>query len=297
MVTATVGLAFKGILARLAYRAGITVDMLLVLRFVMAVPLFWAAVFSFPRAEGRSMSAADWGRCTATGLLFSASAYCDFNAIALAGAALSRIVLFTFPAMVIAIQAAIARRWPERRQVLGFCLAYGGLVIVLAPSIERVHGGVDPLGLIYALGAATSYAVFWVSSQHITRGIGSMRFTAASNTVTMVFMVAVLSPGLGPLDWSFDWTAFGWVAAITLFCTVIPFLLLFEGIRRTGATESGLVVLFGPLITVLAAWPILGETLAPVQWGGFAIVLGAMGLIRGLVRLPSRPSAQTQRPL
>ena len=286
VIAATIGLAFKGILARLAYQAGMTVDMLLVLRFIMAVPLFWAAAFALRRVEQRPMTGADWGRCAATGLLFSMSAYCDFNAIALVGAALSRIVLFTFPAMVIAIQAVLMRKWPPLRQVIGFCLGYAGLVLVLAPAIGTGQTRVDPLGLIYALGAASSYAVFWVGSQHVTRGIGSMRFTAASNTVTMIFMLAVLAPRLGTRDLAFSPEAFAWVAAITLFCTVIPFLLLFEGIRRTGASESGLAVLFGPVVTVLAAWWILGEQLGPTQWGGFAVILGAMALIRGLIRLP-----------
>ena len=296
VAAATIGLAFKGILARLAYQAGMTVDMLLVLRFIMAAPLFWAAVFALSRGEKRSMTSADWGRCAATGLLFSISAYCDFNAIALVGAALSRIVLFTFPAMVIAIQAVVARKWPPPRQLIGFCLGYGGLVLVLAPAIETGQPSVNPLGLVYALGAASSYAVFWVSSQHVTRGIGSLRFTAASNTITMMFMLAVLVPRLGARDLAFSPEAFAWVAAITLFCTVIPFLMLFEGIRRSGASESGLAVLFGPVVTVLAAWLILGERLDPIQWGGFAVVIGAMALIRGLIRFPLRARMRPRAP-
>jgi drug/metabolite transporter (DMT)-like permease len=56
-------------------------------------------------------------------------------------------------------------------------------------------------------------------------------------------------------------------------CTVIPFFLLFEGIRRCGAVRASLLTLCGPVVTAAGAWAILGETLTPLQIAGFAITI------------------------
>lgn len=296
VLLATLGLAFKGILARLAYAAGISVEMLLVLRFALAVPLFWTVGWLL-RQAGPSLGARDWLRCMATGGLFCVSAYCDFTAIHLAGAALSRIVLFTFPALLILIQALRKRSLPPARQLTAFAIAYGGLLLVVLPGLQP-EAAVDPRGLWYAAGAAISYALFLEATQDLTRRIGSVRFNVISNTATAAIMLALLVPGLEAADYAFSATAFGWVVAIVLVSTVLPYFLLYEGIRRCGASQAGVVTLLGPAVTVLAAWLILGERLTAMQWTGFAVVTLAMGVLKGLVRWPRRAAAgaATQEP-
>jgi drug/metabolite transporter (DMT)-like permease len=88
-----------------------------------------------------------------------------------------------------------------------------------------------------------------------------------------------------------------WTAAISIFCTVIPFFLLYEGIRRVGATQASLISLSGPAMTFFAAWLFLGEVLTIPQMIGFVVVTLGVALLKnsftlaGLGRLLARPFA------
>lgn len=290
VVLATIGLAFKGVFARFAYAEGMTVAMLLVLRFAIATPFFWVGAWMQRERSKSALTAADYSRCVAAGGLFFVSAYCDFSAIALLGAALSRIVLFTFPALVILLQAARERRAPAPAQLAVFGVAYAGLLLVLAPRISG-ETAADWRGIGYAQGAALSYAVFFEWSQHLTRRVGSVRFNAIANSATMLVVLTVVAPLLSGVDYGFSVRGLGWVAVIATVCTALPFFLLYEGIRRYGASRASLVTLLGPGVTIVAAYLFLGEQLAPLQWLGFGVVSIAVAGHQGLLRVPRRTAA------
>lgn len=293
VVLATVALAFKGVVARFAYAEGLTVDMLLVLRFTLAMPLFLCFGWLFRERGSTALTFGQWRACALSGALFFLAAWFDFNAVAVVGAALSRIVLFTFPAFVLLLQWLVEGRRPRGQELLGFGLGYAGLALVLLPSFAP-GAPVATSGLLYALGSAVTYAWFWYRSQALTRALGSVRFNAVANLFTFAAAALVLMPTLGPADFHITPTAFGWVLVITLFCTVLPFLLLFEGIRRAGAAEAGLVTLFGPAVTVIAAWALLGETLGATQLSGFAVITLGMATLKRPARAQPAGGAVTR---
>jgi len=80
------------------------------------------------------------------------------------------------------------------------------------------------------------------------------------------------------------WPAFGWIAVMALFCSVIPFLLITEGIRRVGASRSALISTVGPVATLVLAWLLLEETMAWEQLAGAALVILSIMALEG--RLP-----------
>jgi len=286
VLLATLGLSFKGIFAKLAYADGISVSALLLLRFALAVPLFWLGVLAMRERGAAPMCWRDCRDCSVTGALFFCAAWCDFSALHLIEAGISRIILFTFPGVIMVINAVRDRRPPATRQMVGFTVAYTGLLLLLIP-----HGG-DELsaarleGVLWAFGASVSYAAFWVASQGIMTRIGSARFTAASNTATLAMFALFMLPTLNAGDWSVSSGAAGWVVLIVAICTVLPFFLLFEGIRRSGTAEASVVTLSGPLMTMAAAWVLLGERLSPLQAIGFAVVIVGIAVSKGLVRTP-----------
>ena len=65
VLLATAALAMKGLLAKFVYATGMTVDGLLLLRFLIAMPFFWLGVWMFGkhRPGDRSMRRTDllWG--------------------------------------------------------------------------------------------------------------------------------------------------------------------------------------------------------------------------------------------
>lgn len=295
VLLATVALAMKGLLAKFVYATGMTVDGLLLLRFLIAMPFFWFGVVLFGknRPGERKIKPVDlaWGALFG-GMFFLASLF-DFTAVSLIDVTVSRIVLFTFPAVVMILEALHKRRFPPFRQIICFVITYVGLVLVLAPDGFGEVSQTLWYGAAWAFGSALTYAIYLYFGQRMITVIGSMHFAALINTVAGICMVTYELIAQNPLN--LNLVGVLWTVGIAIFCTVIPFFLLYEGIRRVGATQASLISLSGPAMTFFAAWLFLGEILTFAQMIGFAVVtLGVASLknsftLAGLGRLLARP--------
>ena len=283
---ATFAMAFKGIFARLVYQYGVSVDVLLIWRFVLAVPLFWLGAMWINRGREKTrLSGRQWLLCGVSGLLFFFSTWCDFNAIHELGASLSRILLYLFPALIMVIEAVRRRRLPSTLHMLVFAGAWTGIALLLLPG-WRV-GQVTLAGTLYGLGAAACYATFLVLSQGLMKPLGSVRFNQVSNSFTLVFMAVGLLPGIPVSELALSAPALGWMVVLVVLSTVLPFFLLFEGFHRANASEAAVVAMFGPVVTVTAALALFpDEHLGPVQWLGMAVVMGSIGALK-LVKAPA----------
>lgn len=139
VLISTIALSFKGISAKYAYDAGMGVGMVLILRFVLAAPFFWVGERLL--GAGRPRLPLGWAEirpCILAGVLFSVATYSDFSSVQLIGAGLSRVILFTYPAVILIIGAFSRRTWPARRQMLAFAITYLGLLIIIVPSVGLV---------------------------------------------------------------------------------------------------------------------------------------------------------------
>lgn len=278
---ATVALAFKGVFAKFAYMAGMNVDALLLLRFGIAAPLFWVGVRLLAK-KSAPLSWVQWRVCIFAGTMFFFATYCDFTAIALLGVSVSRLILFTFPVIVMAINSLLMRKSPSIQQFSMFVITYFGIALVMAPKGLESLDTFDWVGGAWAMGSAVTYAIYLVTSQEIMKVIGSVRFTAASGSVTLGWMLIAIPFSGGYEGLAFPVDGIIWASAIAIFCTAIPFFLLFEGIRRCGATQASLITLTGPVMTIVLAWIVLGETLNTVQlMGGAITMLGVASLKSG----------------
>lgn len=272
---ATAALAFKGIVAKLAYAAGIDVAGILLLRFGLAVPLFWLVYRLFLRPSGqRPLAWRDILLCLPTGVLFAIATEADFRALSILDAGTSRLILFTYPAVILLSMAVLERRMPSVRTLGLMAVTYAGLLLVLRPAAADVAGPVFWTGVAWAFTSAVSYAVFLVASRPVMRRTGSARFTVLSNTITFLIVIPFgLWEGVPEVP---TLEGFLWAAVIAAVCTVLPFFLLNEGVRRWGAERASRVSLIGPVITLAAAWIILGEDLGPVELAGAAVVMAGV---------------------
>lgn len=291
VLAATVALSFKGVVAKLAYATGMGVPAFLVLRFAVAVPLFWLGARWLVKGS-LGLTRAQWIKSSLTGLAFFLASYTDLTAISLIEAGTSRLVLFTFPVIVILLNAILERRPPGLRDIFTFAVTYAGVAMVALPKGFAALSPTQVQGMCWAFASAVTYAIYLTACQRVMKEIGSARFTAASNTITLAAMIVLvgITPGFPALTYPPEGVVWGVVNAIA--CTVIPFFLLFEGIRRVGAVRASLLTLAGPVVTAVAAWAILGETLVPIQVAGFAVTIGGVASLslpkELLARLPFR---------
>lgn len=274
---ATIGLAFKGIAAKLAYASGINANYLLLVRFAAARPLFWLGARMI-HGQFTHLTGRQWLHCIGAGFLYFLAAHTDFTALLYLDAGLSRLILFTYPVFVFLIISAIQRRRPLTSQLLAFVVIFSGLVIAIPiSSIEQQEN--FQLGSLFALLAALTYGAYLAYSQHILANMPSGHFSTATSAITLLLFALIILLDTNQPTLLYTWEGTWWSLFIAVFCTALPFFMLYEGIKRCDASTASLITLAGPAITLLLAWWLLNEPLGWRQWAGLFILLAGVGLI------------------
>jgi drug/metabolite transporter (DMT)-like permease len=185
----------------------------------------------------------------------------------------------------------------DAQRLAGVLAGVIGVAIIVGPSAFGDQGG-NLWAEAAVLGAGCCYAVASVYgrrfSGHSPVIISFAQMAFASVSLLPVMLIAgpalrVSAPSL---------TTIGGVLALGSFCTGLAFVLFFRILARAGATNAILVTLLVPVSAILLGVLILGETIAPRQFAGLALI--ALGLLvndgrpvdfvgRQLVRLWQRP--------
>ena len=73
----------------------------------------------------------------------------------------------------------------------------------------------------------------------------------------------------------------GWatLAVIILIATIVPVVTFLAGLERIGPTDAALLSTLEPVVTVVLAALLLGETLKPLSLFGGALILAAVALL------------------
>jgi drug/metabolite transporter (DMT)-like permease len=277
------GAAFgaMAVFGKLAYGDGATVGTLLAVRFVLAAALFWALVLAGGAAqEVRALAGRDIGVGLAMGGCgYALQAGCYFAALERIDASLLSLLLYTFPAIVAAAAVALGRERMDARRLAALGLAFGGLVLVVAGAGA---GALDPLGAALGLGAAVVYSTYILVSDGIVtrvrpRVLSALVCTGAAASLTVgSALLGELRPGeLTAAGW-------GWLACLAVVSTVASIGLFFAGLRRVGPTTASILATVEPLVTVLLAFVVFGETLGVVQVVGGGLVLAAVLVLQAV---------------
>jgi drug/metabolite transporter (DMT)-like permease len=284
------GAAFgaMAIFGKLAYDEGATVGTLLAVRFALAAMLFWALVLAGGAAGAaavRRLGRRDVLIALALGAAgYSLQAGCYFAALQRIDASLLSLLLYTFPAMVAVAAVMLGRERLDRRKLAALALAGSGLVLILASAGT---GALDPLGVALGFGAAIVYSTYILSSQGIAGRLRPELLSAlvcSGAAVTVIGGTALLGD-LRPGDLTA--AGWGWLVCLVLISTVAAVGLFFAGLHRVGPTSASILATVEPLVTVLLAFLVFGETLGAVQILGGALVLAAVVALQA----PRRPTA------
>jgi drug/metabolite transporter (DMT)-like permease len=285
VVISALALALKGILAKYIFAEGVDVATLLVIRYALALPMIAAVAIYITGSPGAlKMAPRDFALAVLAGVLgYYLAGVLDFTALTMIDVSVERVLLFSFPIFVLVLDSLRRRRLPPRRQFLALILAEAGIVLVMGVAdidlfLANLEGG------LWAIASAFVFAVYYMMNQALGPRLGSARMamSAIVGATLGTGLHFLITTPLGNLATA--WPAFGWIAVMALFCSVIPFLLITEGIRRVGASRSALISTVGPVATLVLAWLLLEETMAWEQLAGAALVILSIMALEG--RLP-----------
>jgi drug/metabolite transporter (DMT)-like permease len=287
-----VGFGLMAVFAKEAYRDDVSVLTLLALRFTIAAGAFWVIVAA-RRARGAS-SASPARQTILAGLALGAVGYAAqsggyFGALTRIDASLTALLLYVYPALVFLGALALGRDHVDRRRVVALLLATGGAVLVLAGSGT---GDLDALGVALGLGSAFAYAIYILVAHGVTRRIDPFHLSAliATGAATTLWAAGLVS---GSLDLGFEPAGWGWIAGLSLFCTVVAISAFLAGLPKVGPSTAAIVSTVEPIVSVAMAMLWFGERLGVVQIAGGMLVLAAVVLLAVKVRgrVPAADSA------
>lgn len=270
--------ASKGILAKFAYRHGVGFEALVVVRALLAAPLFWIFALAHESARAvRTTPARAVLSATAAGVIcYYGGALIDFYALTTLDASIERVLLFSYPAMVVAIDAVLKRRWPAPRVVAVVAITWVGIFFAIG-GFDLHALRANAVGAACVLLAALSFAIYFLVGERCMRVIGSSRFTlcamtGAAGALAMHGAARGAALGLASID-ATGWALLGTLAVL---CMFVPALLQAEGVRRIGAQRGALVSTAGPPTTILLAWIAFGERMSLLQLLGVVMIVGGI---------------------
>ncbi|MEV8633223.1 EamA family transporter [Streptosporangium sp. NPDC051023] len=187
------------------------------------------------------------------------------------------------PLIVAGLTRAVLRETvPVHRVVAGITATAGISLVVLRANAALDATGVAA-GLLAAAGMATG--VVLTRSWGKPPGTSDLALTGWQLTAggLMIAPVAFALEGPPPpLDGA---AAYGY-AWLGLIGTAIAYSLWFRGISRLAPLQVSLLGTLSPLTAALAGWIVLGQSLSPFQFAGFALALAAT--VAGQLPAPGR---------
>ncbi|WP_314451950.1 EamA family transporter [uncultured Microbacterium sp.] len=166
-------------------------------------------------------------------------------------------------------------------------LAVAGVVALGAGGWDRL----DLLGVVFALGAAVSWALYILASARVGREFPRLDGLALAMTVGAVIALPLGIWQAGPALLRVDLLALG--AAVALLSSTIPYALELVALRRLPASAFAILMSLGPATASIAGFLLLGQHLSWLEIAGIVLVIAAS---IGAVLAATRRTAAARHP-
>jgi drug/metabolite transporter (DMT)-like permease len=174
---------------------------------------------------------------------------------------------------------------PRRLTVVGSVVAVLGLVLVL----NLLAGTrLDPVGVLWGLGAAFGLAVFFVLSAKADDGLPPVAMASAGMTIGAATLFGLGALGALPMHATFGTVDFAghrasWlvpVVGLSLVAAAIAYVAGIGAARLLGPKLASFVGLTEVVFAVLFAWLLLGELPTGLQLVGGLLIVTGVALVR-----------------
>ncbi|MBF9072653.1 EamA family transporter [Streptacidiphilus sp. NEAU-YB345] len=242
--------------------------------------LAWAGIvlLVLVRPRRRDFAGRDLAACVGLGVVTSGMMI--FFALAIA-----RLPLGTASALEFLGPLAVSLFGPGHGRRVWTVAAGVGVVLLTEPW----HGGIDALGLLYALAAAGCWAAYILLTQHVGDRVTGMSGLAVSMPVAAVVAMLVAAPTLGAHQPS--WGPVLIMLGLAVLSPLVPFALEFLALRRLTASSFGTLMSLEPAIALLIGAVVLHQIPGAGPALGVALVVTA-GV--GATRSGARPEPTTE---
>ena len=259
-------------LAKLTYESGASATVFQTGRFACALLALWA-VRLWRRGMPRIPNARRAGWIWAMAIITAGVSIGYIGAVQWLPVQQATLTFFTFPLLVGLTSHCFGvekmNRWGAACLLAGF----GGLALVIGRG-AGAEGENAWIGYGMAFGASllvtSSFFVLRAAKPEIS-GMELTLWVLAACVAIFALALALGAPSGVPQ------TAKGWQALLAAGLIYgIGLACLYEGMARIGPLWTAALINLEPVVSLLAAWTILGERMNPPQLAGAALVIGAI---------------------
>lgn len=195
---------------------------------------------------------------------------------------LAAILNATTPLFTILVMAIAGEERLSAPRVVGLIVGLFGVIILRGDALGFAGG--QGLGILLCLAGAFSYGIAaLVARRHLggTPPLASATFQLLASTVMMTVVAgAIERPWQLPMPGASTWFAVLGLAALS---TALAYIVFFQILQRSGATNVMLVTLLIPVTAILLGTFVLGESISLREIAGAVVIGSALLVIDGRV--------------
>jgi drug/metabolite transporter (DMT)-like permease len=192
---------------------------------------------------------------------------------------LASILNATTPLFTVLVMAAAREEALQMRRVAGVALGLIGVIVLRGWGEARSGQGI---GILLCLGGAFSYGLAALVARRLLKNsppLGTATFQLMASTVMMAIVAgAIEQPWRLAMPGPATWLA---VLGLASLSTALAYIVFFQILRRSGATNVMLVTLLIPVTAILLGWLVLGEPISAREIAGAMIIGSALLVIDG----------------
>jgi len=220
----------------------------------------------------------EWGMLAVTG----AGWFAIYNVVLNAAeqridAGTSALLLGTGPILIAILSGIFLREGFPRWLMIGAGVAFAGVAVIAEST--RSEPSYDAIGVLLCLLASSCWAIAVLAQKPTLRRIPPLQATQLACVIGWVCLL----PFAGQLTDNLGRASVGDVSK-AIYLGVVPTALAFGtwayALSRIEAGRLGATTYVVPVLTVIIAWPMLGETPPPLALVGGALALAGVALTR-----------------
>lgn len=281
LVIANMCFSTKAVIIKLMYQYHVDTFSVIALRMLLSVPVYIVVAVVLARQKDNvPLTKKELLSVSALGILsYYISSMLDFLGLQYISAGVERLILFTYPTMVLVISAVLFKKKITPPQYIAMILTYIGVAIAFVAEKGLGDQKNLVLGVLLIFTCAFTYSFFVVGTGELAKRFGSVKFTCYAMLAATVpcLLQSFVYNGMNIFNFPSEvYTLSIWLSIVA---TIIPTFMIVEGIRLVGAGNSGIIGFVGPVWTVFLANWLLNEPITLLQLVGTAIVLAGVFLI------------------
>lgn len=188
------------------------------------------------------------------------------------------IIIALVPIVVALLSRPILGEDITKRQILGVALSVIGVAVLIfaVPS-----GGITLRpsigGYLLVIGAVLSAALYTIASRDLGKRNPPIVITGMQTICGGLFFLPFFLLESNTAAWrTLPLPAYGGIIFLVLGATLAGFFFYNYSLSKLPAARASLFLNAIPVVSIIGAFFVLGETLAPLQWAGAVIVLAGV---------------------